>query len=556
MFIDHALVREERLRGLEDDPLERTRHRIAQIEELATRARRTDLHAGDDAIAAFYESRIPGSITGGRAFDRWWARTRRAHPGLLDIPLEVLLNPARAPLDASEYPTRWVHHGLELSVSYKYEPGSADDGVTVEVPLPALNRLDPEEFRWQVPGRRTELVAEMIRSLPRSIRSKLPPPTEAAREVVAGVGPRDGPIEMAVAERLSALAGEPVPTGAWDRMTLPDHLKVRFEVVDDDGRHVASGRDLDRLRDSLAEQVKAALRNLAPEIERHGRLQWDFPDLPREVVRGFARGYPALVDEGSAVGVTVVDSPSEQARSMWEGTRRLILIGAPLPYRHIQRTLTLETRLAVSQWGVAIADLLDDCATAVVEQIVVASGGPAFDEEGFAAMLARARSQLPDRVSRLATIAGGVLAAAQGVLAKAARLEAIDTAGRCADAVSDTRRQVRRLVPTGFVSSAGPARLRDLLRYLEAASRRLDLLPNDIRRDRQRQSAVHTLQSRYDALLERLAAGTLHPSASPEVSSVRWMIEELRVSLWAQSLGTSESVSDERISRTLARLGA
>ena len=183
----------------------------------------------------------------------------------------------------------------------------------------------------------------------------------------------------------------------------------------------------------------------------------------------------------------------------------------------------------------------------MVDQIIVARGGPAYDRAGFDELQNDVRTDLPERVARLAIIAGGVLAAADGVLEHAGRLEKRAGSDTCAPAVEDVRRQVSRLVQQGFVSSAGPGRLRDLLRYLEAASRRIERLPGDVRRDRARQQVVERVQSRYESLLERLMAGTIRPSSRPGLASIRWMIEELRVSLWAQSLGTSAPVSEERI---------
>ena len=320
--------------------LEVTHDRMAQIEELGRRSRRGDLLAGDQVLRSFYDSRLPPDVTGGRSFERWWGRARKATPDILDVPLDVLLNRDAAPLDVSAFPGRWLHDDVELRVRYVYEPGSPDDGVTVEVPLAALNRVRSSVFQWQVPGRREELVTELVRSLPKAVRRSLPSPTQAAKLVLAGAGPEDGSLLTTVAVALSRLSGETVSPEMWAPDPVPEHLVVAFEVIDGNGRIRARGRDLDALRDALSGEIRAALAELAPELERHGAKSWDFAALPRRVDRGSARGYPALVDEVTTVGVGVFETPEAQAESMWQGTRRLLLLGAPVAAAHVERRLS------------------------------------------------------------------------------------------------------------------------------------------------------------------------------------------------------------------------
>jgi ATP-dependent helicase HrpA len=554
IFIEKALVEGDRKGGTPG--IEPTRELVSRIEELGRRARRADLLAGDEPLRAFYETRIPAGIANGRGFDRWWSRARRSQPDLLEVPPSVLLNPDAPALDPSSYPDLWRQGEIELQLHYSYEPGAPGDGVTVEVPLGALNRVTATDFQWQVPGLREELVTALVRALPRALRRSLPTPVEAARAVLAVTGPSDGPLLPAVAAALARISGEPLDAGVWGAGALPGHLVMKFEVVDDDGGVLATGRDLEELRRRMAPELRAALARMATGIERSGALVWDFGDLPRQVDRGLLRGYPALVDEGSAVGVTLFESNRVQAESMWQGTRRLLLLGAPIPAGHIDRRLTRDTRQAIAASGVPLADLLEDCATAEADRIIVSHGGPAFEQAGFESMVAEARSELTDRVTTLAIIAGGVLAAGEQVLHSADRLEARAGSGQWVPAIEDVRRQVGRLVGSGFVASAGPERLADLLRYLQAAEHRLDRLPRDVRRDGLRQATVDRLQSRYESLLDDLLAGTLSPGSRAGLSDVRWMIEELRVSLWAQSLGTKGPVSEERVQRALDRLAA
>ncbi len=554
IFIEEALV--ARNWPVNVAPLERTAARVEQVRAWEERVRRRDLLADPEVVAGFYDRALPAEVTSGRRFERWWRRERDRHPDRLDVPLDVLVDRSGGPVDFSAYPDRWVLDGTDLELAYRYEPGAVDDGVTARVPLAILNRLAPAGFDWNVPGFRPELVSTLVRMLPKRHRKALGPAREVAAAVLDGTGPGDGPLFEVVAARLARLSGEPVTAASWEERDLPAHLRINFEVTDSSGKVVAQGRDLPELKDRMRERIRSALAGTAPELVRHGATAWDFGVIPRRVERGQLEAYPALVDEGDSVGVALLDSPAAQADSMWSGTRRLLLLAAPLPSAHLQRRLTNDTKLALARSGTPLAELLSDCATAVTDRIIVAHGGPAFDATRFEAMAADARRDMADRVARLATIAGGVMAAAEQVEDAASRLERQDRTGQLGLALADVRNQLRELTHPGFVTSAGTSRLGDLLRYLDAAGRRLQRLPADVRRDAERQAAVGRVKSRYEDLLDRVLAGTAGPGVQAGLADIRWMIEELRVSLWAQSLGTPEPVSEARILRAIERLGS
>jgi ATP-dependent helicase HrpA len=554
MFIQRALVEGDW--PVEPAFIETNRRRVNQVLALQERVRRRDLLAGDEAVYDFYDSRVPGEVTNGRRFQRWWREAARRQPGALDVPFRVLVDPTAGPVDLYAYPDRWVQGDLDLEVRYRFEPGATDDGVTVGVPLAALNRLRQVDFDWHVPGYRREIVTTLVRSLPKDLRRHFLPAAGAVDSVLASCGPAHGPLFDTVASRLARMSGEPVSPRLWDRKTLPDHLRMAFEVVDEAGRVRGRSRDLEELQHHLAGEVRAAIARTAPDLERHGVVSWTFGDLPRQVVRGHVRGYPSVVDEGDSVGVAVLDTPEAQASRMWDGTRRLLLLAAPLPANHLQRRLTNQTKLALARSTIAAPDLLDDCAAAVADDIILRHGGPSFEAAGFHTMAADAREEMVDRVARLAAEAGGVMVAAGEVEAAAGRLEQGDRHQWLAPALEDVRSQLDRLVHPGFVTGAGPGRLGDIHRYLEAAGRRLERLPGDVGRDRQRQAVIERVQARYEALVDVVVAGSAPAGAAARLGEVRWMIEELRVSLWAQALGTRAPVSEARIMRALEGLAA
>ncbi len=559
MFIERALI--DRDWDVTVAPLEKTAARIASIRALEDRVRRGGLVAGPAARAEFYEAVLPTDTTGGAAFEKWWRRKGRNRPEQLEVPLDRLVDRSGGPLDLSAYPDTWRQGDLELALRYRFDPTAAEDGVTVEIPVGALNRVRSEGFDWSIRGYRAELVAALVRSLPKTVRRALGPAPDVARQVLEGsetlegCGPDDGPLQEVVAARLARLSGLPVSPAGWDLDAIPAHLRMAFEVVEG-GQVLGRDRDLDRLRRQHRDRVRAALDQAAPDLIRHGCRTWEFGDLPTVVERGYVRAYPALVDEGDAVGVGLFEHPSVQSDSMWQATRRLIRLEVPLPGAHLQRRLTNDTKLALARAGQGGGALLDDCATAVVDQLIVNAGGPPRTSQSFEALAAAARNQLGDRVARVATIAGGVLAAAELVLGAVDRMEARFQGGPYGAALDDIRQQVGGLVHPGFVTDAGTGRLRDLLRYIDGAGRRVERLPSDLRRDAERQSVIAGLSRRYHDRLDRAGRDGPDGAVGADLAGIRWMIEELRVSLWAQQLGTPSPISEARVARALDRVGA
>jgi ATP-dependent helicase HrpA len=551
MFIEHALV----------DGDWHTHHRFVaanralldEVHALEERTRRRDLLVTDDRLVAFFDRRVGADVVSAGHFDRWWKGVRRRDADLLTFTLDDLVEPDADPVDIDAFPTSWRQGDLVFDVSYTFGPGADDDGVTVHVPLAVLNQVSPAGFDWQVPGHRLDLVTALIRSLPKAVRRRLVPAPDRAREALAGIGPGDGPLVKVLARRLASLTGEPVSPGDVDLARVPPHLLVRFRIEDRVGDEVASGRDLAELRVRLGGRVRRAVADAAPTIERRGLRSWDVGTLPRsvEVDAGGqpVRGYPALIDEGDTVGVRVMASAADQARAMWTGTRRLLVLATPAARRDAERRLRAVPALAAAPELVpSVGDLGGDCVAAAADRIIAAQGGPAWDEDGFARLAAAARA-------RLTPLASGTAGQAAGLVAAAIALETRFVQTRAPvlqPAVDDMRAQVRTLVRPGFVSATGLARLRDVGRYLEGVRVRLDKLGDRPDRDRDLMLRARALERDYADRLESLSRDRRR---APDVVDVRWMLEELRVSFFAQVLGTPRPVSERRIEKAMARLG-
>ena len=528
---------------------EENRRLVEEVRSLAKRVRRNDVLVDDDVLVDFYDRRIGREVTSSRSFDDWWKRERVQHPGLLRFTREGLINPAVGPLDASAFPDVWCYRNLELRLSYEFDPGSEADGVTVHVPLPVLDQLGPEPFDWQVPGLRAEVVAALIRSLPKEVRRSFVPVPDYAKEALQRIRPEDGPLPDVLARELGRLTGDPVPPGSWRWDRVPPHLRMRYLVEDEAGRELATGKDLAALQEQLAERAEAGLAVAASTFEREGVRSWAIGTLPRQVDVTWAgfrrRAYPALVDQGDSVAVRVLATPAEQDREMWAGTRRLLLLSLPDPTRAAERRLSNDTQLALARSPYPkVSDLFDDCVECAVDQLLGDLGGPVWNEAAFNALRTGVAHALTESVVYVVTVVAGILAIANGIELRLSGLRAPSLA----PSLTDIERQLHRLVRPGFIAATGVDRLPDLMRYLEGIERRLDKLPTGAERDFDNLRRVQRLERRYGELL-----GALGPAADDDVEAIGWMIEELRISYFAQGLGTAQPVSEKRILREIDR---
>jgi ATP-dependent helicase HrpA len=521
------------------------RQLLEQVEELEHRARRRDIVVDDETLFEFYDERVPPEAVSARHFDRWWKQARRDTPDLLTFSTSMLVNDAAGNVTEADYPDAWQSEGHQLRLSYQFEPGTEADGVTVHIPLPVLNQVNGGGFDWLIPGLREDLVTELIRSLPKRLRVNFVPAPDVARKALARLTPESGPLLDSLERALLDLTGVDVPREAWDLSRLPDHLKITYRVTDE-GRTLAEGKDLPGLKRTLAPKVSATLSRAADDIERTGLRTWDFGALPRTYEQGRVKAYPALADEDDSVAIRTFATEEEQQRSMWRGTRRLVLLNSPSPVRYLQKGLSNQTKLVLSHTPHgSVAALLDDCVACAADKLITSHGGPAWDEEAFRRLTDHVRADLSDEAAAVFGQAQRVLAAAHAV---ETRLKSTSSP-TLVPAMSDVRAQLSRLIYPGFITVTGARRLPDLLRYLRAVERRLDRLPDDPYRDRELMQKVQQIESAY------VRARDARPGDTG-VREVRWMIEELRVSFFAQQFGTAYPVSEKRILKALERPSA
>ncbi|MDQ1702619.1 MAG: ATP-dependent helicase HrpA, partial [Frankiaceae bacterium] len=552
--IDPALARELFIRNALVEGDWSTHHRffaanralLEDIEELEHRSRRRGLVVDEETLFEFYDKRVPADIISARHFDAWWKKAQHEQRDLLTFTMDLVLNERGAGVTLDDYPDVWRAGDLVLPLTYQFEPGSAADGVTMHVPVVVLNRLTADPFSWLVPGMRHELVTALIKSLPKQLRVQLVPAPDRAAEVLARLEQTGDALLTELAHEFYDMYRVDIAPSDWDLEKLPGHLRMTYRVHDEAGRTLDEGKDLDALRAKLVRTTTTAISQATQSYERAGLTTWPGGALPRtvDIVSSGHRvlGYPALVDAGATVAVKVLSNERDQQRFMALGTRRLVLLAVPSPVAQIQRTFSPidKLQLSLSPHG-NVPDLLADCLACAADALIAAAGGPAWDGAGFERLVGAVRGEL-----QIATL--DVLSVVRRILPLANAVQrALDDAPSSA-AVLDMRAQLKGLVYPGFIARTGRSRLGAVERYLTAMQRRLERLANDPSKDA---LAMATLQDMQKAHADALAAVPAGRQPSDELLDVRWMLEELRVSLFAQPMKTAYPVSPARIFRVL-----
>ena len=550
IFIRHALVQEEW----------HTRHRflatnrglLEEAAELEHRARRRDLVVDEHTLFDFYDRVVPAEVVSGAHFDAWWKQARRENPDLLTFDPEMLVHAHAAEVSAADFPDAWHEGSLTLPLSYHFEPGAASDGVRIDIPLATLNHVGPGAFSWHVPGLREELVVALLRSLPKALRVNFVPAPNVAKAFLAAVPAGEEPLTVALARYLRSTTGVHVPPEAWDWSKVPDHLRPSFRVVDADGAVLGEGKDLEVLKEPLRPSFEAAVADAAEDsgLTATGQTTWTFGTVPetfRQLRAGHdVVGYPGLVDEGTTVGLRVFAGADEQAAQHLLGVRRLLVLGVDVAgvVAGLGADLDNATKLVLAGAPYPnVKGLFADCVLAAVGELA----RPVRDAAAFEELLGEVRRVLPERALEVRHQLVRVLAAHR----ETDRLlhGSVDMA--VLPSMNDMRQHLGRLVGPGFVGDAGAAALREYPRYLAALAERRRRLDESPAKDQELMYRVAPFQDAWQHRTDALPAGR-PPGAA--LVRLRWQIEEFRVSLWAQHLGTREPVSEKRLRATLEQL--
>lgn len=532
------------------------RRLLDQIEELGHRSRNARIAVDEDELFRYFDDRIPADIHTGAAFERWLREAETKSPKLLHLRREDLLKERDA--NAQDFPKELDLGGVRFALSYRFDPGTEDDGVTLLVPLAALNQVAASRCDWLVPGLIEEKALALIKGLPQSIRRAFVPVPEFARaaaEAFKDMRPATAtPMTDALADFLSKTTGQSIPRDAWRTETLPPHLVMNFRVIDEQNRIVAEGRDLAVLRRQLGGEAARSLQQAAAPNEREDVARWDFGDLPIQVelISGGRKiaAFPSLVEDAGLVRLKMLDSLSVARIAHRRGVSRLIWRTFPDLLKQLEKDLATRLKTAALQYGLlnrelTLGALLADVLYAAICAVLPMDPADLRQQTAFDSAAQTARPHLAERAREFARLAAECLDHAQQLEKLLGKPSAYK------EAITDMRSQLKTLVFPGFVGQLTPAVLMQLPRYLKAIEKRLEKLPSRSDRDAQAMRSMAPILSQWQMRAKR-EESTIGLSA--EMEQFRWQLEELRVSLFAQELKTPEPVSVKRLEKRWSEL--
>jgi ATP-dependent helicase HrpA len=542
LFIHHALVDGD---YAHDEPFQQhNRGLLREIHEIESKRRKRDVLVDLQRQHAFFDERVGEDVVDGRSFERWRRRAERSDPRCLYMERADLVHPGAGMLDPLLYPDALAVGDLRLSLTYALEPGAPEDGVTVSVPVALLGQVPGARLEWLVPGMLEEKVVALLRGLPKSWRTMFVPAPEHAAAVMTSLEFGAGSLTDALGRALAERTGVEVPPEAWSAAAVADHLRMRVRVLDPDGAELAAGRDLEALRGQFAAEARASFARLGgDDLQRDGITSWDFDDLPSSVeVAGGLRGYPALVDTGPDVAIRLFESEAAAGAAMRGGVRRLFhLACADELSFHVEHVPARETML-VQFAALPGADRGRDLSEALA---LLAADRAFLDDDADIRTAAAFQARLDERWDRLWDVTLAVARLAEQVLAEhhaAAIMLEERGAPVFAETVADVRAHLAELLAPDFLLQTPYGWLAQFPRYLQGVQRRLERLRAD--RDAERAATMRDLWAPYVARRDDHAARGV---VDPHLVHYRWMLEEMRVSLFAQELGTAVPVSEQKL---------
>ena len=550
LFVREALVNGDT--KLNIDVLKANQALLAEAESLEQKTRQRDWLVSDDDLADFYLKHLPENVVSEASFLKWWKH--KAEQTKLKFSKEDVFQ--KTPCDSLQnaFPEIWKQGHISLPLHYEFEPNAHNDGVTLNIPLPIINQVAPGGFDWLVPGLRLEKVTALIKSLPKRLRKNFVPAPQFAEAALPDLQQRDKqgkPVSLtdALALKLFRMTGVKIAEEDWQTEQLPTHLRMHFSVVDGKGKQLAFGDDLVALQNQMRGQVQETFEQAAtPELERKGLTHWDFDALPKTFTQkhgGFeVKAFPALVNRGNSVDIVLLDSEEEAHKQHLDGVVTLLRLAMPSPVKYLQEKLPNKAKLGLyfNPFG-KINALIDDCITAGIYALMTefshAKDLDLRNEKDFAQCQDFIRGRLNDEVLEIATLVEKGLTLAHSIQKQMKGNVPLTLI----QAVGHVKAHLDTLVFPGFASQFGKSKLQDWLRYLKALEKRLEKAKVDPQRDKLNQMSVEKIESAVKAVHAKFS-GIPTPKALDEL---RWMTEELRVSLFAQQLGTAYPISAKRI---------
>lgn len=525
---------------------------IKSIEALEQKARRKDFLIDEQQLVNFYLDKLPESVVCQRSFLAWWKKNKKQNATLLHFTEDFLLNKSSEEVSLKEYPDTWQQNNLTLPLRYHFSPGDIDDGVSVVIPVALLNQCQAEGFDWLIPALRYDLVVALIKALPKALRRNFVPAPNYAQACLENMSENQGNLTDAVVKHLLRMTGVRLPEDVWQEVELPVHLTMNYQIVNEKGVLIKQGRDLNQLKAQLQGKVKASIKQVAEKgIEKSNLTSWTFGKLPqgyqKKVTNMTIKAFPALVDHKNSVAIELFEQAEHAEQAMLNGISRLILLNSPSPLKYLQANMPNKAKLGLyfNPFG-SISDLLEDCIQGACVYLVKRymlenklSHLPR-EEQSFDLLRDYVRAEISDCVLTAAIKVEQVLSLRHDIAKKLKGNVALDVI----QSHGDIKQQSESLVFKGFVSASGFDKLDDIMRYLKGMLRRLEKLTIDPNQDRLKLMEVQKAIDLFENILKKQRKDK---PVSQEILATRWMIEELRISLFSQNLGTAHPISLKRI---------
>ncbi|KQP15103.1 ATP-dependent RNA helicase HrpA [Pseudorhodoferax sp. Leaf267] len=550
---------------------------IAQVEALEHKSRRQDVLVDEELIYAYYDKQLPADVYSGRTFEAWWREAVKTNPKLLLLSREELMRHEAAGITTDAFPRTVRLGGVDCAATYLHEPGNARDGLTVTVPLFVLNQVADERCEWLVPGMLKDKIQALLKSLPQRPRSRFVPLPESATRLAAELPFAQGSLSDTLLKAVRDASSLDVKRTDFKLDMLSPHLFMNLQVVDEHGRQLGMSRNLAALKAELGAQARGAFQALAglklaatvqapqPEApkapvkgqapdkpkpvvpEGQSYTAWTFGELPElmEIRKGGQSlvGFPALIDGGDAVRIEVFDEPDVAAARHRAGLRRLFALQIRDALKYLEKNIPDLQKMAVAFMPLGTVEELRT-------QIIAVALDRAFLLDPLPSDAIAFKRRVEEGRGRLTLIAGEVARLASGILVEyAAAVRKLKDARPPADIAADVQQQLQRLMPKRFLEDTPWAQLQHVVRYLKAITLRLDKLRADPARDAARMAELRPQEQRYWRLVADRKG-----QVDSRMLELRWLLEELRVSFFAQELRTPQPVSVKRLDKTWAQL--
>ncbi|MCL4121169.1 UNVERIFIED_CONTAM: hypothetical protein GTU68_066808, partial [Idotea baltica] len=516
---------------------------IKSIELLEQKSRRRDVLIDDDALFDFYQQKIPRDIVNGAGFENWRKQIEKTEPKHLFLDRDTLMQHQAEHITASNFPDQILVNRVPLELEYHFEPGKQQDGITQTIPISLLNQTNETHYQWLVPGLLREKIIFLIKSLPKSQRRHFIPVPTYADKCLTAMSPENGDLLTALSTQLLRLSGIEIQRSDWHTTDLPYHLRMNFRLVDDAGKLLEESRDLAALKQQWAQQAAASFQAIPDsDYEQQGLTNWSFGDLPEKVTIAQNQlemtAYPALIDRGDHVDLTLLDTAKQAQQQTHLGLRRLFMLAQADSIKYLTKHLPNIQQMCLHYAAKSPSEQLKmDLIHLAFDQCFIIEKTPIKTQIEFEQRLHEQRGELIETANKLAKLLAKPLAEYHAVakrLSSPLPLTAIN-------AVKDIKSQLQYLVYQGFIHNTPESTLKRLPFYFQAIGQRLDKLTCDPMRDKQWMAEVMPYWQRYLAHVDK--------DTSRDLNDYHWMIEEFRISLFAQGIKTAHPISAKRLDK-------